>query len=181
MCFSSRFKLHSLFFYLSKRVLIETPILVHRRSLLHTQSFKSTKKERAYRIMDPQPDERGSIPLQTLSPAGREGEGEGGRAEQPSSGTITQCQQIHKEIDSGSYECGICFEPVNRQCEIWHCDSCWRIYHHACIVDCARGTQRRDGEVPSVAFGREWKCPSCRDEYEGPPIQTCCESWPPKT
>ena len=26
-----------------------------------------------------------------------------------------------------------------------------------------------------IGLGNEWKCPSCRDEYAGPPLQRCCE------
>ena len=115
-----------------------------------------------------------SIPLDTMSPL----EVEAGQ--EPASRT-TLCQQIQKEIDEGSYECGICFEAVNRQSKIWHCDCCWGIYHYECIVDCARGSRRGEEEVPIVTFGQEWKCPSCRDKYGGPPVQACCESWSPRT
>ena len=165
------------------RIITYTPrSLIHRSLAAHqVRNLNLEANCLHFQTRGPQPDEQGgspraelpSIPLETMGPVGYEA----GR--QPSSGTMT-FQQIHRDIDD-SYECGICFEAINRQNNIWHCDCCWGIYHDDCIVDCARGSRRGEAEVPIVALGQQWKCPACRKEYEGPPIQTCCESWRPRT
>ena len=113
------------------------------------------------------PAER-AIPLETIRPA------RGETGQRIYTGT-TLCQQIQKDIDSGAYECGICYEAVNDRTEIWLCEICWGVYHYDCILGCASGVQLVAGEAPVVGLGDEWKCPLCRDEYASPPLQRCCE------
>lgn len=88
--------------------------------------------------------------------------------------------RIHREIDSGDYECMICYSNISRRAKIWYCRCCWAVYHLNCVQKWgkqglsqpARGPVGADGEPPRV-----WRCPACNDPNEElPQFYTCwCE------
>ena len=87
-------------------------------------------------------------------------------------------QRIQEDIGNGRYQCGICYEPVSKADKIWHCNVCWSVYDHQCILDWARGHRSLPEVKASIPCGHEWSCPSCKAENFGPPMLYCCESSP---
>ncbi|KAK5720239.1 FKBP12-associated protein [Elasticomyces elasticus] len=85
--------------------------------------------------------------------------------------------RTHEDIDNGHYECPICTSDVNRKAKVWSCETCWTVFHLACVKKwssnegSAANQPRVEGEVPPP---RQWRCPGCnlpKDDF--PKDYTC--------
>lgn len=88
--------------------------------------------------------------------------------------STVRCRNRLSQLQNGDYECGICFERIDQESRIWHCNRCGVMHHHGCILDWAKAGWHLAEEDTLSPFCW-WNCPSCRDDYEGYPLLTCCE------
>lgn len=73
---------------------------------------------------------------------------------------------IIEEIQNGTYVCLVCTSEIDSDCEIWSCESCFRVYDLECIRDWAiRGSSTKN---------KKWRCPSCNDEISKIPSKFTC-------
>lgn len=85
------------------------------------------------------------------------------------------CRRIIDDIHKGVFQCMICYENIGRQSQIWHCIYCWGVYHYRCIQSWVFRLCQRDRQEVIIRFHINWTCPSCRNDFWGPPPMRCCK------
>ena len=63
-------------------------------------------------------------------------------------------QEIIKKLNCLSYTCMICIDVVKRRDDLWHCRSCFKVYHLSCT---------KKWQMSSLSDeDSSWSCPHCR-------------------
>ncbi|ESN99996.1 hypothetical protein HELRODRAFT_83646, partial [Helobdella robusta] len=63
---------------------------------------------------------------------------------------------LEQQLTNATYECMVCCSAIRKDVAIWHCSTCFHIYHLYCIKKWANtGKNENDGKA--------WRCPACQN------------------
>ncbi|KAJ3071111.1 FKBP12-associated protein [Podochytrium sp. JEL0797] len=81
--------------------------------------------------------------------------------------------KISAQLTSNSYECMICYDPVQRKDRVWSCaKSCFALFHAKCISAWANSSSLSPAN-PALTQRPEWRCPGCQFRYSEAPYPSC--------
>ncbi|CUM66527.1 uncharacterized protein PRCAT00004194001 [Priceomyces carsonii] len=75
---------------------------------------------------------------------------------------------IIKEIEDGTYTCLVCTGEIDRDCEVWSCQECFRVYD----LDCIKAWALRGSSTDKT--NKTWRCPSCNTAISQIPKKFSC-------
>ncbi|KAM7540816.1 hypothetical protein Aperf_G00000027778 [Anoplocephala perfoliata] len=74
---------------------------------------------------------------------------------------LTLRESMMQQLQSGTYDCTICFLPIKQLDEIWSCDSCYGAFHLTCITKWAFSGSKVPENSNFDPIGT-WCCPLCQ-------------------
>jgi len=79
------------------------------------------------------------------------------------------------ELVSNKCVCLVCTDIVGRNHSIWHCESCYAIFHLGCIISWSVKCQDHihDPDYVPDFMEKEWRCPHCNFIYIGRAESRC--------
>lgn len=79
--------------------------------------------------------------------------------------SISQREQLIKDIEANSLECMICCEKIKAYASTFNCTNCHHILHLNCIKTWIKNSKNEQGE---------WRCPACNQISKHQPNEYLC-------
>lgn len=79
----------------------------------------------------------------------------------------TQRDRLILQLHKGEYECMVCCESIRSKDQIWHCSSCYHVFHLRCIRKWARSPA-------ALVEDAGWRCPACQNITKKVPYSSYC-------
>ncbi|GFQ90944.1 protein shuttle craft [Trichonephila clavata] len=79
----------------------------------------------------------------------------------------TQRELLIQQLNKGDCECLVCCEQIRVKDQIWHCLSCFHVFHLRCIRKWARSPAASGPD-------KDWRCPACQSLNSTVPFDYYC-------